>query len=417
MADPTRPGILLHGWRRRLAARWPVLVAVATVLVLLVGLGEIGWAGALSLFVLAVAIAGLVGESEGRPASAPANDPSADDAELRLFADALPDPCLLLDARSVVVHRNPPAATQFPGVVLGNPLALSLRAPALLGAIDAARASGEARIVDLHQTVPTETWHTVTVAPLVPAHGGGVLVVTLRSRTDEKRLEALRTDFIANASHELRTPLTSVLGFIDTLDGPAAKDPAAQKRFLEIMRGQAVRMSRLIDDLLSLSRIEMRQHVRPTGSVDLSGLLREVREGLSAQAADASLTVAVSLPDEPVLVTGDREELYEVFENLLDNAIKYGADGGSGEVSLRAANRSGYDWLVEVVDHGAGVAPEHVPRLTERFYRVDAESSRRKKGTGLGLAIVKHILTRHRGLMTIRSTPGKGTRVEVYLSR
>jgi two-component system phosphate regulon sensor histidine kinase PhoR len=233
-----------------------------------------------------------------------------------------------------------------------------------------------------------------------------------------KRLESLRTDFIANASHELRTPLTSLIGFIDTLLGPAANDKAARERFLGLMRGQAARMSKLIEDLLSLSRIEMRQHVRPTAAVDLGPLLREVAEGLQTQAAEAQAKLDVEVPASPVTVSGDRDELYEVFENLIDNAIKYGAEGDTIEVRLTPeTGRAGFDALVTVTDHGAGVAAEHVPRLTERFYRVDAESSRREKGTGLGLAIVKHIVTRHRGQLSIRSQPGQGTRVEVLLRK
>jgi two-component system phosphate regulon sensor histidine kinase PhoR len=243
-----------------------------------------------------------------------------------------------------------------------------------------------------------------------------ILVVTLQNQTEARRIDALRTDFIANASHELRTPLASLIGFIDTLLGPAAKDAEARERFLGIMRQQAVRMSKLIDDLLSLSRIEMRQHVRPTTTVDLSLLLREAADGLLGRAAEESVTIEVETPEGPANVAGDREELYEVFENLIDNAIKYGGSGGRVELQLVAvSNRPGYAFLVSVVDHGAGIAAVHVPRLTERFYRVDAESSRKKKGTGLGLAIVKHIVNRHRGAMTIQSRPGEGTRVEVLL--
>ena len=257
------------------------------------------------------------------------------------------------------------------------------------------------------------TWHRVDVAPL-PGNDE-LLALMLHSLTEQKRLEQLRSDFIANASHELRTPLTSLVGFIDTLLGPAAKDDAARERFLNIMRQQAGRMSNLIDDLLSLSRIEMRQHMRPTGSVDLATLLREVKEGLELQASEAGVKIEVTV-DDATPVAGDRNELYEVFENLIDNAIKYGGDGGLVEVAI-GPGRSGYDYAVSVTDHGVGIEPQHVPRLTERFYRVDAESSRKKKGTGLGLAIVKHIVNRHRGLLTIRSQPGEGTRVDVLLSR
>jgi two-component system phosphate regulon sensor histidine kinase PhoR len=316
----------------------------------------------------------------------------------------------------VVQHRNAAATKDFPGATIGTLLPLALRNPALLAAIETARRSGAAQSVDLHQTVPNETWHRTHIAPL--PGGEGLLAVTLQNLTEQKRIEALRTDFIANASHELRTPLTSLVGFIDTLLGPAAGDAAARQRFLNIMRQQAARMSNLIDDLLSLSRIEMRQHLRPTGHVDLKGLLEEVANGLEAQAAEAKVTIAIEAPSGPAEVTGDREELYEVFENLIDNAVKYGAGGGRIEIALSAASgRPGYDYAVSVTDHGAGIAAEHVPRLTERFYRVDAESSRKKKGTGLGLAIVKHILNRHRGALGIKSRPGEGTRVEVLLVR
>jgi two-component system, OmpR family, phosphate regulon sensor histidine kinase PhoR len=337
---------------------------------------------------------------------------------LQRFADALPTPCIVLDRRSVVVHTNSAAAAQFPGVTLGVPIALSLRSPVVLSAIESVRRSGRAETVELHQTVPTETWHRVTIAPTTTPQTGELMLVTLQSLTEERRLDALRTDFIANVSHELRTPLTSLVGFIDTLMGPAAKDTAAQERFLPIMRAQATRMTKLIEDLLSLSRIEMRQHLRPTSQVDLVLLLREVGEGLSAQAAEAGVTLSANLPDGEAVVTGERDELYEVFENLIDNALKYGADGGRIDITLApAGQRQGYDYLVSIVDYGQGIEAEHVPRLTERFYRVDAESSRKKKGTGLGLAIVKHIVSRHRGLLTIRSEPGKGTRVDVLLPR
>jgi len=328
------------------------------------------------------------------------------------LADALPDPFLLLDRRSLVLHSNPAARREFPDIGEGSLLTAAMRNPALLGAIDYARRTREAQTVELHQTVPNETWHRVQVAPL---DSDGWLAVTLRSLTEEKRMNQLRSDFIANASHELRTPLTSLIGFIDTLLGPAAKDEAAHSRFLNIMRQQAARMSNLIDDLLSLSRIEMRQHLRPTGTVDLPLLLKEVRDGFETQARDAGVRIEITAP-EAVNVTGERTELYEVFENLVDNALKYGGDGGLIEIGV-APGRVGYDYAVTVTDHGEGIEAQHVPRLTERFYRVDAESSRKKKGTGLGLAIVKHIVNRHRGQLTIKSKPGEGTRVEVLLHK
>ncbi|QQR38681.1 sensor histidine kinase [Devosia rhizoryzae] len=342
-------------------------------------------------------------------------------ADTEAFVEALADPALVLDRRGAVLHRNQAATRQYPGLVEGKVMTLVLRNPELVSAIETSMRTGERRTFELHETVPAETWDKITVSPLHcpktdwEAEEDHRLLVTVQGLTELKRMDALRTDFVANASHELRTPLASLIGFIDTLLGPAAKDAAAREKFLGIMRNQADRMSRLIDDLLSLSRIEMHQHVRPTGSVDLAGLLREVREGLQTQAKAAELDVVLALPAGPVLVTGDRGQLYEVFENLFDNAIKYGATGKSVEVTLSEVDRPGLRYQVSVVDHGPGVEPEHVPRMTERFYRIDAEASRKKKGTGLGLAIVKHIVQRHRGQMTIKSRPGEGLRVDVLL--
>jgi two-component system phosphate regulon sensor histidine kinase PhoR len=416
----TPTGSLLAIWRARLASRVLLLVAVAVVLFCLVAAGQLPLGPALLALVVVAAAATLLpaGESEFEDGASSHRSEARDDSSLQLFSEALPDPCLVLDRRSVLVHRNKVAAHHFPGLVLGSPIIMSLRSPAVLSAVDAVRRSGVAETVELHQTVPTETWYRVTVTPLVAGDGNGLLIVILQSLTYEKRLDTLRTDFVANASHELRTPLTSLLGFIDTLMGPAAKDPAAREKFLGIMRNQAVRMSKLIEDLLSLSRIEMRQHVRPVGNVDLVSLLREVQEALATSARESEVAIELDLPAEPVVVTGDRDELYEVFENLIENALKYGADGKKVDISLApVTSPPGYDVLVSVTDYGVGVEAEHVPRLTERFYRVDAESSRKKKGTGLGLAIVKHIVTRHRGLLSIRSQPGHGTRVEVLLRR
>lgn len=352
----------------------------------------------------------------------PPEAPKADMTQMMAaFTEALGEACLVLDRRGTVAYRNQAAARQYNNVQPGKVLTLVMRNPDLVAAVEATLRTGAPHSFELHETLPSETWDRVTVAPIRTPESDWLdeddrhLLVTFQSLTELKRVDAMRTDFIANASHELRTPLASLVGFIDTLLGPAARDAVAREKFLGIMRGQAERMSRLIDDLLSLSRIEMYQHVRPTGSVDLAGLLREVREGLQTQARAAELEVVMTLPEGPVPVTGDRNQLYEVFENLVDNAIKYGGDGKTVDVSLVAISRGGFKHLVSVVDHGPGVEPEHVPRMTERFYRIDADTSRKKKGTGLGLAIVKHIVQRHRGQMTIKSKPGEGLRVDVML--
>ena len=338
------------------------------------------------------------------------------------LGEAVGLPWVVIDERNSVRQVNALASRQFAKLELGVPISLSLRNPALVSAIETCRRTGSSQTVDMQQAVPTQVWYRLHVAPITPLlpdiepSARKWIVITFTDVTEQRRIDAMRADFIANASHELRTPLTSVMGFIETLRGPAARDAAAREKFLGIMANQSERMSRLIDDLMSLSRIESRQHLTPSATVDLRAILDEVVEGLSPQAAEASVEIVRDLPDGPVLIAGDRTELYEVFENLVENALKYGADGGRIETALKpVGNRPGYAYAVTVTDHGPGIAEEHVPRLTERFYRVDAESSRKKKGTGLGLAIVKHIVNRHRGLMTIRSELGKGTSVEILL--
>lgn len=426
-SEHNAPDSMLRSWGQRLyVIRWPLLAAFGVLAYFLI-IGRLGGMEALTGVAVILAVAIAAGDSSAQASSSSderTNLPTIGGPAGVSLVDALPDPCFLLDRRAMIVHRNPAAALQFPGAGVGNPIAFSIRNPELLAAIDTVASGADAQSVELHQTVPSATWFKVHVAPLDFAESRlatgelhGWIVVTMQSLTEQKRIEAMRADFIANASHELRTPLTSLTGFIDTLQGPAASDKKAQEKFLGIMRLQAQRMSNLIDDLLSLSRIEMRQHVRPTDSVDVSLILSEVVEGLQTQATDADVEVELTLPNEKVEVIGDRDELYEVFENLVDNAIKYGAAGKSVLVSVEPADRPGFDYKISVADKGAGIAEEHVPRLTERFYRVDAESSRKKKGTGLGLAIVKHILNRHGGQFIIRSRLGEGTRVDIFLSK
>jgi two-component system phosphate regulon sensor histidine kinase PhoR len=220
----------------------------------------------------------------------------------------------------------------------------------------------------------------------------------------------MRSDFVANASHELRTPLASLRGFIETMQGPARKDEAAREKFLGIMLEQVTRMSRLVDDLLSLSRLELKSKIAPDGVVDLASVISSVAASLGPLAKDLGVTIHLDLPAYPVRVTGERDELTEVFENLIENACKYGQSGGHVDVRMTggAPEQSG-PVEVAVTDHGPGIPEDQVPRLTERFYRVNVEHSKSKKGTGLGLAIVKHILTRHRASLVIRSELGKGS--------
>jgi two-component sensor histidine kinase len=236
------------------------------------------------------------------------------------------------------------------------------------------------------------------------------MLMTFHDQTPLRRVEEMRADFVANASHELRTPLAALSGFIDTLQGPAKEDAKARERFLGIMHTQATRMARLIDDLLSLSRVELSAHVRPDACVDIVPIIRQVADGLEPLAGERQVAIEIDLPETPVTIAGDREELLRLFENLIENALKYGASGGRVIVSLTQATsgEGAPEVRIMVRDFGPGIAPEHLPRLTERFYRVDVGDSRAQGGTGLGLSLVKHILNRHRGRLLIESVPKNG---------
>jgi two-component system phosphate regulon sensor histidine kinase PhoR len=345
-------------------------------------------------------------------------------AEARLGAAeavfaAIPDPQILLDRQRRVVRANP-AAAEFVGVAPeASDLASLLRNPAVLAAADAVLAGGPARVVDFTLSVPVERVMQARIARLEGASFEDVAaILTLHDITALKLAEQMRADFVANAGHELKTPLASLVGFIETLLGPARDDPAARERFLGIMRGEAGRMTRLVDDLLSLSRIELNEHVAPTSRVAVGPLIEQVADALELRAGNRGMRLALDLPDGLPEVYGDEDELAQVFQNLIDNAIKYGKPqtdiAVAANVSERAASNSA--WVrVAVADRGDGIPSEHLPRLTERFYRVDTARSRELGGTGLGLAIVKHILNRHRGRLEISSALGVGSTFTVWL--
>jgi two-component system phosphate regulon sensor histidine kinase PhoR len=302
----------------------------------------------------------------------------------------------------------------------GEPASLALRIPEVVDAIRRATLGRKPERVEFAERVSTERWFEVFVTPLRSDGGAGNrtrLLLTFRDLTPIRRVEEMRVDFVANASHELRTPLAALSGFIETLKGPARNDTAARERFLDIMEAQAKRMARLIDDLLSLSRIELAAHVRPDTPVDLVPIVRQVIDALQMLARDRGVTVVIDAPQEPLVVSGNRDELTRVFENLVENALKYGASGKRVEIALsRAFAVSGSEEAVVAVrDYGPGISAEHLPRLTERFYRVDVTESREQGGTGLGLALVKHIMNRHRGRLTIESRPGEGATFTVRL--
>ncbi len=332
---------------------------------------------------------------------------------------AIPQPVLALGADDRIVAANGPALALFPALRVGMPLASHLRSPDVLDAIAAARAGDAATRASWDERVPVERLFEVTVTPLAGVDRGSMVIVYLHEVSEARHFERMRVDFIANASHELRTPLASLLGFIETLQGPARNDERARGRFLGIMREQAQRMTRLIDDLLSLSRVEQHLHLRPQAPVDLTLLLHHIVDTLSPLAHDSGVDLAVAASG-PVIVSGNRDELMRVAENLVENAVKYGACEAADrrvliQVGRAPAGRAGLEGMMRVTDHGPGIAAEHLPRLTERFYRVDASASRAKGGTGLGLALVKHIVARHRGRLSIASRPAVSTTFAVFL--
>jgi two-component system phosphate regulon sensor histidine kinase PhoR len=304
----------------------------------------------------------------------------------------------------------------------GEPASFALRVPEIVEAIRQAVATNEPQRVEFFERVPVDRWFAGCVTPvelagMAPGFERGLVLISMQDLTPLRRVEEMRADFVANASHELRTPLASLSGFIDTLQGPARDDPAARERFMEIMKGQARRMARLIDDLLSLSRIELNAHLQPQTTADATAVVRQVADALQVLATERSVAIDVKAPAEPLIVIGDRDELTRVFENLIENALKYGGGGKRLDITLdraEAAEGAG-EAVISVRDYGAGIPPEHLPRLTERFYRVDVGQSRAEGGTGLGLALVKHIVNRHRGRLHIESTLGQGATFTVRL--
>jgi two-component system phosphate regulon sensor histidine kinase PhoR len=329
--------------------------------------------------------------------------------------DRLPDPLLVLGADRAIRRANAAARAAF-----GGDIPAVLRHPGLRTALDRAFADGATQFAELSLSVPVP--REVQAAVLLldpPLADGGQAIVLLADRTRERAVERMRADFVANVSHELRTPLASLIGFIDTLRGPAADDRPAQQRFLGIMAEQAGRMNRLIDDLLSLSRIELSEHQPPAGRVDIAALAARIAAAfeprLAARGVRLDLALESGLPD----IVADADQIEQVLQNLVDNAMKYGREGGT--IRLAAARAEAGRWpsrpgvVVSVADDGPGIAKEHIPRLTERFYRVDKGRSRAAGGTGLGLAIVKHIVSRHRGQLAIDSEEGRVATFSIWL--
>lgn len=360
------------------------------------------------------------------------------------IVETLDDPVFIIaadgtdPAAQAVIYANGAARRLFRIAGDRAPLATIFRKPQLLQAVDEAfgGASSEA-VYESGGAQPR--WWRGSVRPLETEGAERRVLLTLRDETDARRNERMRADFLANASHELRTPLASLVGFVDTLRGHARDDPDARDRFLGIMAAQGARMSRLIDDLLSLSRIEMNEHIAPEGKVDVSAAVSDMIGAAQPLLAARGVTVNASLVDG-VRVRGDRDQIAQVLQNLFDNAVKYSPAGG--EVAVEVSTAATFEdatqprtteeprlalltpdridagfVVVRVTDRGPGIARTNLSRLSERFYRVEGQKSGEREGTGLGLAIVKHIVNRHRGGLAVASTEGRGTAFTVCLPR
>jgi two-component system phosphate regulon sensor histidine kinase PhoR len=346
-------------------------------------------------------------------------DGSALPAAARGILESLDEPLLVLDRGGRILFANRAAHGVAGADSERKHISSVLRTPAVLEAVSRVLGGGAAEDVEFTFHVPVERHYRAHVAGLQQVEPAlQLVIVQFRDLTAMRRAEEMRADFVANASHELRTPLAAVTGFIDTLKGHARHDTDARERFLDIMSDEAARMRRLIDNLLSLTRIELNEHNPPAGDVDVVAVVRDAAAALAPLADADGVTIALERT-EPLRAIGDRDELVQVFQNLLHNAIKYGRERGTVRVSFgrTGSEKRGAGELVSVAvaDEGEGIPREAIPRLTERFYRVDVKRSRERGGTGLGLAIVKHILNRHRGRLQIESTPGSGSTFTVVL--
>jgi two-component system phosphate regulon sensor histidine kinase PhoR len=382
--------------------------------------------GEMLLLVMAVLLVGLVLGRLSRPDAdaAPIKPPEAPRAPPppapppdRIHIDSLNDAVLIVQG-SWVAAANGAARALLGERVVGSDLRLTVRHPVLLDAVEAVIAGTMIEDCEISGLGNANRSFRLRVVGDGATGVGGRCLVLLDDVTQAKVTERMRVDFVANASHELRTPLATLTGFIETLQGPAAEDEPARQRFLAIMAQEADRMRRLIDDLMSLSRIELDKFIRPTQALELKGIAAEVGRTLAIRLDTDQRQLLIDEPPELPRVIADRDQVLQVLHNLVSNALKYGRSGTPIRVTLMAdPGASGRDpgVRISVADEGEGIAPEHLPRLTERFYRVDSQRSRTMGGTGLGLAIVKHIVERHRGRLEIDSRLGEGTRVSFTL--
>jgi two-component system phosphate regulon sensor histidine kinase PhoR len=416
MSDTSRGE--LTAWRR-------TYLGAAALAVL--ALASAALAGVPAMFVASIAAAFILGtafylaaprhhRAPDIPLVASGASTAALPASAREVMQYLDEPLLLLDSSGRIVFANRAAESLVGGDSERKHISAVLRTPELLEAVERILAGADAETATFSMLVPLVRHFRASIVRTGEA--GGRILIQIRDLTAVRRAEEMRADFVANASHELRTPLAAVSGFIDTLRGHARNDAEARDRFLEIMTVEAARMRRLIDDLLSLTRIELNEHNPPADVVDVVAIVKGAAQALAplAQSDEVAFEIA---PQEPLFVAGDRDELTQVFQNLIHNAIKYGREKSTVRIGFgrveSGSRREGGQIFVAIADEGEGIPREAIPRLTERFYRVDVKRSRERGGTGLGLAIVKHILNRHQGRLQIESTPGLGSTFTVFV--
>lgn len=433
--------------------RRDIVVTACLGVAVLAVLGLSGEVSAGTFLASAMAVAALafvyfltaLGSVETVPSKSASAAPRDLDAEASLaMLERLPIPVLLIGPGGRIERANP-AARAFLGLGAERGLLSTvLRQPRVLESVSAALRGERGAVVEYATLAPLESHVRAFIEPIRLSTPGPMpfrAMLVLADDTSSKRAERMRADFLANASHELRTPLASLSGFIETLTGPARDDEEARDRFLGIMKVQTERMRRLIDDLLSLSRVEMNEHVPPTGRVDLNAIASDIYDALHPVVERRSMVLDMSMAPEPAMVIGDRDQLYEVVENLVENAVKYSPDGATVRLSVEfGRTRDGAEHaperldpeagrltlaapaldpdarygVVRVRDAGAGIERRYLPRLSERFFRVGGQKSGPAAGTGLGLAIVKHIVSRHRGGFTVESAPGSGSVFSVF---
>jgi two-component system phosphate regulon sensor histidine kinase PhoR len=327
-----------------------------------------------------------------------------------------PEPILVIDDARAILRGNAAARTLFHGDADGRGAGAMLDHKEVVQATASVFAGHGRQVVDVKLSGPTDRYLRAQIELLPDYHAlRPTALMTVTDLTEVKRAEQLRADFVANASHELRTPLAVLLGFIETLTGPAADDPKAQREFLGIMQQQANRMARLVDDLLSLSKIELTEHAAPTRRVQVAEVVGPIARALDLRAAERGMAIELVVASNLPAVPGEPDELAQLVQNLIDNAIKYAKPGTAITVTVGPSTKLAHGVMVRVRDRGEGIAKRHLARLTERFYRVDKARSSGMSGTGLGLAIVKHVVNRHNGLLEIESKVGRGSRFSVHL--